>query len=151
MMDARIRVKTSSKHQRLYSELKKLFVEDAHEFFFICACIGYRNQIREPLGSEAEERFWSGTITPEESACYYAMILESHEFDFEILRDDASILNEIQEYANAGIQLLVDDILVDYLSNKSDKVPALDPTTLVELPRTLLNYLYDISVKSQST
>lgn len=137
-MSGEIRVKTDKKYKNLYNDLKNFAVGDMHELFFLCACLGFREDKKMPLDSNGEDRFWSKTITPDEYACYYAMVLEKNGMDLSTIKDDKLVIAEIEKYANAGMESLISECLSDYLVKKDLK---LDPTTSRELPKVLLFYI----------
>lgn len=143
-MDGQIRVKTDGRHGKLYNDLKNTAIGDFHELFFVCACIGYRERKRKPLDRSGgdRERFWSNTIVPREWACYYAMVLADSDMDFASIQDDKIVLGVIEEYANAGMAVLIEEFLSDYLI-KADAEPQLDTGASRELAKQLLHYVYD--------
>jgi hypothetical protein len=110
-----------------------------HELFFLSSCLGFRAKKKKNLGGNGEDRFWSRTITPEEYACYYAMMLEESDMDLSVIKDDRLIISEIEKYANAGIELLLDDFLSEYCSSGLK----LDPSISKELPKALLHFIYE--------
>ena len=62
-MDGNTRVATDAKHRELYNNMKNsAAVDDFHELFFLCACIGYRNDSQYSI-KKRDDRFWSRTIT----------------------------------------------------------------------------------------
>lgn len=136
-MSGDIRVKTDKKYRNLYNELRNLAVGDMHELFFLCVCLGYRAKKMKLLGSNGEERFWSRTITPEEYACYYAMMLEKNNMDLSSTRDDKLVIAEMEKYANGGIEILLGDFLNEYCSADYK----LDITYSKELPNALLHFI----------
>jgi hypothetical protein len=138
-MSGDIRVRTDDKYKTLYNDLKNLAVKEFHELFFLCTCLGFRAKRKTPLGPNGKERFWSSTITPEEFACYYAMILEVNNLDLNSIKDDKVILSEIEKYANSGMEILLEDFLNDYCS----KDFKLDHTVSKELPKTLLHFIFE--------
>jgi hypothetical protein len=135
-----IRVRTDRRHRALYNELRKFVVKDMHEMFFLCACIGYRQGERKPLGRDGEDRFWSGTFTPEEYASFYAMVIESNDMDFSAIADDKEVIGTMEEYANAGMQILLKEVLADYILTRGEEV-SLDPSCSKELPKVILAYV----------
>lgn len=141
-MDGQIRVKTDGRHARLYNDLKNTAVGEFHELFFVCACIGYKERQRKPIDRSGGDRFWSNTIPPREWACYYAMVLSDNGMDFASIQDDRAVLGVIEEYANAGMQLLIAEFLSDYLI-AADTEPQLDPAASRELPKHLLHHVYE--------
>jgi hypothetical protein len=138
-MSGDIRVKTEEKYRDIYNDLKNFVVGDFHELFFICVCLGYKAKMKKPLGARGEDRFWSRTITPDEYACYYAMILEENNLDLASIRDDKVVMREIEKYANAGMEILLNDFLKEYC-NKDLK---LDHVFSKELPKTFLNHIFE--------
>ena len=113
--------------------------------FFVCACMGYRRKKSIPI-KKRDDRFWSSTITPAEWACYYAMILEQNEFDYVKVSEDKELLTVIEGYANAGIDILIEEFLKDYLlpiSKSSD--PQLDPPCCKELPKQFVHFIFEQS------
>lgn len=138
-MSGDIRVRTDKKYRDIYNDLKNLAVGDMHELFFICVCLGYKANKIKPLVSNGEERFWSRTITPEEYACYYAMVLEKNNMDLSSTRDDKLVIAEMEKYANSGMEILFEDFLNEYCSAEYK----LNGAYSKELPRTLLHFIYE--------
>lgn len=137
-----IRVRTDRHYRTLYNDLRNFVVKDMHEIFFLCACLGYRESKRKPLGRDGDDRFWSSTITPEEYASFYAMVIESKNMDFSAIADDRKVVAAIEEYANAGMQILLEDVFTDYTLSRGDDL-RLDPSCSKELAKVLLAYLYE--------
>ena len=84
----------------------------------------------------------SSTITPEEYASFYAMVIESNDMDFSTIADDKSVVAVMEEYANAGMQILLEDLLADYTLDRNEDL-RLDPSCSKELPKVLLAYVYE--------
>jgi len=145
-MDGNIRVHTDPMYKELYNNMKTNgVIEDFHELFFLCACIGYRKGKHIAI-QRREDRFWSRTITPKEWACYYAMIFEKNNFDYEKLSDDKEVIAIVEGYANAGMGMFIDDFLEDYLLPSLDNaVPQLDPTCCKGLAKQFLHFIFEQS------
>jgi len=145
-MDGNIRVHTEAMYKELYNDLKNNgAIEDFHELFFFCACIGYRKGRHKKL-QKRDDRFWSRTITPKEWACYYAMILEKNNFDYEKISEDINVIATVEGYANAGMEIFIEDFLEDYLhTNSSETNPRLDPTLCKELPKQFVHFIFEQS------
>ena len=137
-----IRVRTDRRHRTLYNDFRNFVAKDMHEMFFLCACLGYREGKRKPLGRDGDDRFWSSTITPEEYASFYAMVIESKDMDFSTIADDKSVVAVMEEYANGGMQILLEDLLADYTMARGEDL-RLDPSCSKELPKVLLAYVYE--------
>lgn len=137
-----IRVRTDKHYRTIYNDLKNFVAKDMHEIFFLCACLGYRKGKKRPLGRDGDDRFWSSTITPEEYASYYAMLIETNEMDFSVIRDDKVVIATIEEYANAGMNILLEDVLSEYALSRGDDL-RIDPSCSKELTKVLLAYVYE--------
>ncbi len=112
-----------------------------HELFFLCVCLAYTANELKALGKDGDDRFWSRTITPEEWACYYAIMVKTHEMDFNCISDDKYVIARMEEYANAGMEILLREFLSDYLTGNPSE-PMLDMTTSMELPKVALSFIY---------
>jgi hypothetical protein len=136
-----LRIHSDKNHKDLYNDLKAIAFGDFHEIFFVCASLGYKKQKRIPLGKNNDDRFWSSTITPEEYSVYYSMVLNSNAMKLEAVTDDRKIMDEIEEYANGGIQILISECLKDFMleNNRIDRIHAHD------LPKEILSYLLTVS------
>ena len=141
-MDTNIRVKTSRSYGGLYKQLTGLAVGDSHELFFVCACLGFRRKKATALGKNGEDRFWSQTITPEEWNCYYAMVLDETEMDFSRVQDDRKVMGRIEQYANAGMEILIAECLHDVVLHTGDEM-TIDAGAAREVARDILQYLVD--------
>ncbi len=145
-MDPSIRVRTERVYKNLYNQLRNVAVGDNHELFFICACLGYRRGLSKAIGSKSDDRFWSGTIQPEEWCCYYAMILDENDMDFGRIKDDKQVIARIEEYANAGMEVLIEECLDDFLI-AAEGEPTIDRAMMKDLPKTLMHYIHEESTR----
>ena len=144
-MDRNIRVKTDRKYKTLYKQLTNLIVGESHELFFICACLGFKRGKCETLGKRGDDRFWSGTISPEEWACYYSMHLQNNGMDFQTIQDDHAVMHSMEQYANGGMAILMEDLLKDYTTHAEEEV-LLDSGRCQELPKVFLCYLFELGL-----
>jgi hypothetical protein len=138
--DGDIRVHTDNRHADLYNDLKNMVFNEMHEVFFLCGCLGYRKHVSTPLGKYKDQRFWSKTITPDEYACFYAMILNENSMDFASTRDDKRVLARMEEFANAGVEILIKEFLCDYTTGNNE-IPRMDASACRELPKNLLHFI----------
>lgn len=148
-MDPNIRVKTDRRHQTLYNQLRNVAVGDSHELFFLCACLGYREKAPKALGKNGDPRFWSGTISPEEWCCFYAMMLEESGMDFKAIQDDGKVMTRMEEYANGGMEILIERVLGEYINSDEAQV-SIDESASKELPKLLLNHIFVEAFASSS-
>ena len=142
MMDQHIRVRTDDKYGRLYNDLKNVAVGDFHELFFVCACLGYQQAQARPLTGSGEARFWSSTIEPREWTCYYAMVLAENGMDYEAIQDDKAVLSCVEQYANGGMEVLLEAFLSEHTTEQGDQLQ-LAAAGSKELSRDLLHFLYE--------
>jgi len=138
--DTEIRVATEKKYTTLYNDLKKFnVISEFHELFFVCVCLAYKKKRNTPL-KKGEDRFFTNTLTSREWAAYYAIFLKDHKMDFAILKDEKSILKHIETYANAGMEILLEEFLEDYVKMTNGE-PHLIPLQSKELPKSFIQYL----------
>lgn len=141
-MDLDIRVRVDKKLSKLYNDLKGRVIEDSHELFFFFACIGFRNKCKQPL-EKKEDKFWSKTIEPREWACYYSMILETHDFDIDSISDDNKVIREIEEYANGGFYIAYKDFLGYFITKANGEYRLITNLDGAELMFDFINYIYE--------
>jgi hypothetical protein len=144
--DGDIRVKTDIKYRALYNDMKKeRAITDFHDLFFVCTCIGFSANERNCI-ERGDDRFWSNTISPTEWSCYYAMMMKLNDLELSSICDDRQVIATMQEYSNAGIELLIQDFLGDYLlPGTRDSEPQLDPSLAETLPVDFLYYILEQS------
>lgn len=117
-MNQNIRVKIEPRYKMIYNGLKTHAVGEFHELFFLCVCLGCKSHKKVPL-QKREDAFWSTTVTPDEWYAFYAIHLYENELDFSSLGDDEAIIMSMEEYANAGIEILLEEFLCDYVKKDS--------------------------------
>jgi hypothetical protein len=137
-----IRVRTDRHHRGLYNDFRNFVAKDMHEMFFLCACLAYRAGKCKPLGQYGDDRFWSSTITPEEYASFYAMVIEANKMDFTSIADDKKVIAVMEEYANAGMDILMEDVLHNYTLERGEDL-RIDPSCSDDLPKVLLAYVHE--------
>lgn len=131
-----IRVRAHRYHHALYKQM----LEEMHELFFLCACVGFTEKKSKPLGKDGEDRFWSGTFTPDEWNCFYAMVLAENDMDFTSIQEDRKVLARMEELANGGMDVLLQSLLQDYVIDTGTALQ-LDSARTKELPKVLLGWL----------
>lgn len=146
-MSGDIRVKADRAHKALYNELCECAFPQMHELFYLCACLGYRRKKRKPLRKSGEDRFWSSTITPEEYVSFYSMQLADNGMEIGSVRDDQEVIRRMEEYANAGMEVLVDELLRDFIM-ECDGEMHLDPATKETLPKLVLSFVFDETLET---
>lgn len=135
-----VRVKTDAQYEQLYKDLRG-FCGEAHSVFFLCACLGIRDGRPNRGAGRRTDRFFSGTIEPNEWACYYALAVRDAGMDFGVLDDDKSVLKNAEDYADRGMELLIDDLFGDYMKGGAEF--QLDMRSARELSWELLKFIPD--------
>jgi hypothetical protein len=70
------------------------------------------------------------------------MLIEANDMDFTVIADDKTVISTIEEYANAGMNVLIEDVLGEYTLSRGDDL-RIDPSCSKELPKVLLAYVYE--------
>jgi len=139
-MSTDIRVKTDPRYEELYKGLK-LIGDDFHSIFFLCTCLGFYAQKKTLPTARRDERFWSRTITPDEWTVYYSIALLDKGEDFAALGDDAQVIAIAELYADAGMEILIHEVLQPYLTGEA--LPTLDRRGSEALAYELLKFVWD--------
>ena len=140
-MDGSIRVRTAKNLERFYNDMSDCVVMKFHELFYIAAFIAYRRGKSEKINL-SRDAFWSKTISPDEWAAYYSLVLEKNGMDFKSIRDDKAVIRTVEEYANAGVGIIIEEILSDYVNEKDGEL-SLDRSCLKELPKVFMAYVFE--------
>ena len=140
--DPALRIQVAQQHKGIYNTLKNCAMGDFHELFFLCVCLGHKRQKRSPL-SKREDCFWSSTISVDEWYAYYALFIYDNQTDLSSLGDDKLVMTRMQEYANGGMEILIDEFLCDYLGKDSCGCYFVENTE--QLPKELLMNIIDWS------
>jgi hypothetical protein len=69
------------------------------------------------------------------------MILEKKGMDLVAVADDKEVIAEVEKYANAGMEILIQEFLEGYLIKKEDLT--LDPSVKKSLPKELLHFVFE--------
>ena len=135
----RERVKCNFEYQALFRDL---FPQQAHSTFFLCACVGYSRRILTPF-EKSYDSFWSDTMTRDEFGCYVLMALEKNNMEPILLGDDKAktIIELVQEYANTGMSILIEEVISDAVEKNSHGYYELDKSKDIILPKIILCWL----------
>ena len=134
-MDGNIRVRTAKSHVSFYNKMGKVLANENHELFFIAASVAYKRGKRKPI-EKSNDKFWSKTIKPNEWCAYYSMVLKDADMDFSKIRDDTAVIRHVEEYANAGIEILANEWLEEFVLENDGEL-TVDRVGLPELPKML--------------
>lgn len=143
-MSTDLRVKVNKDYSNLYTDWKNYVCLEMHELFFLCACLGYNAQKKIALGKNAEPKFWSGTITPEEWSCFYAMLLKDNNMNPTSIMSDKDVMVEIEGYANGGMEILLDKLLSDFTIGEADCL-RIDKNGSKDLAKSILAYISEVA------
>lgn len=135
-----IRVKVDSRYGQLYEDLKP-YCGEAHAVFFLCFCLAVSDGGPIDLQKRLTDKWWSGTIKPDEWTCYYALAAQESGYDFGVLADDPAVMRLAERYADRGMEILLDGLLSGYLL-AGDEL-RLDTKSCKELSWELLKFVPD--------
>jgi hypothetical protein len=130
-------VHTDQKYKELYNDLKGLAFREFHEIFFVCCSLGFKRDKQIKLGKNKEDRFWSDRITPEEYSTYYAFTMSKNDNNLASVVDDRKVLDVMEEYANGGMTILIDECLSNFIVGEN----RIDKSSAKELPKEILGFL----------
>lgn len=139
-MSTDLRVRVGKTYSDLYTDWKNLVSLEMHELFFLCACLGFNEGKSTRLGRQGEPKFWSATITPEEWSCFYAMLLKQNGMDPTAITDDKKVISVIEDYANGGMEVLMDGLLSDFTVGDAESL-RLDSSSCRDLAKSILVYI----------
>ena len=139
-MSTDLRVKVSREYSDLYTDWKNLVCIEMHELFFLCVSLGFNARRSVPLCKKGEAKFWSGTITPEEWSCFYAILLKESEMNPTAIMDDKKVMSSIESYANGGMEILIEDLLSDFTVGNSGNL-RIDNSNCKDLRKSILVYI----------
>lgn len=142
-MDQNIRITVDEVYKGIYDRLKNIAFNEFHDFFFLCVCIGKKNDIRKDFIKKKIPCFRSNNITTDEWYTYYAIYTEDNKMDLSCLGDDEKVIEVMQEYANGGMEILIDELLCDYVKRDASGSYIVHHTE--QLPKELLMSILDWS------
>jgi hypothetical protein len=68
--------------------------------------------------------------------------MQVNDFQVSAVMDEKRMFEKLEEYANAGIDIIIDEFLRDYLITRDARdSPQLDPNGVINLPKAFLYYL----------
>lgn len=135
-----IRVRVNPRYSQLYEDLKP-YCGEAHAVFFLAFCLALSAGEEVQSENRLVDKFWSGTIKPDEWTCYYALASQQADYEFSVLSDDQSVVRLAERYADRGMEILVDELLQGYLMSGDEL--RLDTRASTELPWELLKFVPD--------
>jgi len=69
------------------------------------------------------------------------MMLEESGMDFKAIQDDGKVMTRMEEYANGGMEILIERVLGEYINSDEAQV-SIDESASKELPKLLLNHIF---------
>lgn len=102
----------ASKHE-LYKQLTdgdSAPFKTMKDLFLAAAAMGVRKSIREPLAKRLSVFSWGQFSLQEDVPFIHALLIASGE-SVEVLLDQPAMLDKLEEYANAGIEDVAEDLI----------------------------------------
>lgn len=152
----RLRVSVNKKYKKIYqgltqnSNLRKSIFERHAKVFTFCAALGFKNDQRRALNSgEIENLFLSETLEEHDLTVIYSIAINTNpENNYNIISDKNEMLSIAEEYANAGMEILIDEVLSDYVQENEDDVLYLNYNDSSFLEKEILSFINSITNKS---
>lgn len=112
-----MRVHIDKINVRVYDDLKAITGEDFHVLFFLCICLAVsRNTTPKPIARKTD-KFWSSTMSAMEWSCIYTIILAQNGMHLKSVEIDEDVILQIEAIANAGVDIITNDLLKEYIRN----------------------------------
>lgn len=141
------RVKCEQKYHALFRDL---YNGNTHVAFFLCAGIGYARKCRLPI-ERITDSFWSQTMDPDEFTCCQLMLFEERGMSASALDMDNAkdVIALAQEYANAGMDILINEVMTDFVEKNKQGVYEFADKGFKDLPKIILCWLSDSLLQAE--
>lgn len=118
---SKIRVYVKKEHYAVYQGLNGKVFSQYHTLFSLAVFLGYKTQRPIP-STNKKELFWSNTFSQDELNGFYALfVLENEKGNRTLLENKEEAVKWLQEYANAGMEELVNtSCLKKYIHKTGD-------------------------------
>lgn len=129
----------------IYKRLKGKIFNEYHNLFTLCVCLAYKNKKKMTSKRKVEQLFWSDTFSPHEYAAFSSIIIkEDPNEEYLLLKDGENSLKYLQDYADAGIEILLkSDVMKNYIKNKND-ILTLDFGEKDYLQKQIMYYVWSV-------
>lgn len=136
------RVYTKPEYVKVYQRLKGLVFNEYHTLFALCVYLGYRNKKRI-IKAAKKELFWSHTFSAHELTAFHALfVLEGENGDYSLLKDGEKAVGWLQDYANGGMEILLEsDILKRFIIQKDGEID-IDCSSRDNLQKQMMYYVF---------
>lgn len=145
LQDGKYRVLGKQGTLEIYKKLKGKVFNEYHNLFTLCVCLAYKGKKKVTSSRKTEQLFWSDTFTPHEYAAFSTIIIkEDANEEYTMLKDGEKSLKYLQDYADAGVDILLgSEVLKNYLKKKDDFI-TLDFGEKDYLQKQLMYYIWSV-------
>lgn len=148
------RIYVRKKYIDIYRELRidkpvspRVFKENK-DLFVLCSTIGYKFEHKNQL-KNSEMLFWSGTLEDYQETVLKAIAIKSSKEDtLSILDDQEKIYRIAEQYADAGMEILVEQILHPFVKEKEDGTLTIIYNEQTDLLKQLIYYIDSLNEES---
>lgn len=121
-----LRIRVSKKYVGIYKDLtsdkknlrEPIFKQHA-DVFVLCCILGFRDGKRVPL-EKGEQLFFSHYLTNEEETTLKAIAIAEKDKNYQILDDEKALVQIVEEYANRGMEILIENVLSNFIRENED-------------------------------
>ena len=140
---AKFRVQGQKGILEIYRQLKGQCFNEYHSLFTLCVFLGYRNGGPRAGKRSREPLFWSDTFTQYEYASFYSLFIKlAKDNDYSLLKDGQKALELLQDYADSGMEVLLNsDVMKKYVV-ENNGIKMLDFGSNDFLPKQLMYYVF---------
>ncbi|MFW6030854.1 MAG: hypothetical protein ACOCRO_11475, partial [Halanaerobiales bacterium] len=155
MMIPNVRVKVNKIYHDIYKDLtqssniRKPVIDGHGKVFILCASLGYEYDKRVPFNKgEGKPLFWSHSMTNHDPIILYSIALFSKgKVNYDILSQPEEVIKIVEEYANGGMEILMDEVLEPYVKKNNDMY-YLDYSKSSFLEKDILSFINEYKNKS---
>lgn len=136
---------TSKRYEPIYKTLNKLLEIKYHDLFILCAALGFKNDRKISIDERGRE-FRSNYLSREQKSTAYSIILNDSKLGKQLDRfEERDFVKEarktLEEYAEGGMQVLVDEVFGSKWTGK------LLDDSYKEYEVDIISYIYSQSIE----
>lgn len=118
------------------------------DLFILCCTIGFKEGKKNVL-KNTEMLLWSGTLNEHQETVLRAIAVKSSdEENLSILDEPEKIYRVAEEYADYGMEILIEDILSPYITPQEDETLTVVYNSQADLLKTIFHYVDSLVAKN---
>jgi len=147
-----VRVSVNKKYTDIYkslsqsSNIRKSIFERHAKIFTFCAALGFNKNKRNKFNSgDLENLFWSKTFGKHDLTVIYSLAVNDYSENItEIINDKEKMISIAEEYADGGMEILIDNVLSEFIKEKEDGILYLNHIETSYLEKEVLSFINSI-------